>query len=291
MSVVLVVDDAVVDQRIAGGLLEASGVFKATYADCVSQALEMIKQQRPDVVVTDLQMPDQDGLQLVNRIADQYPGIPVVLMTAHGGENVAAESLSAGAASFVPKTMLSEHLLATVMQVMSMSQSEARYRKLASCATKSQFEFRLLNDLELIEPLIEMIQEIGFSHGFSDQHDRVHLGVALEAAIRNAMVHGNLEMSPEEFPVATPGNMSDRAADSKYADRRVSFDVCITPAEARFVIRDEGSGFDTTTVPNADTSDAIAAGEWAWPCFDEIVHGRSHLQRSWQRSHARLSKK
>jgi CheY-like chemotaxis protein len=260
MPVVLVVDDAVVDQKIAGGLLESSGMFDVAYADSGSLAMEAIEQQRPDVVLTDLQMPDQDGLQLVTSIADQHPGIPVVLMTAHGSENVAAESLAAGAASFVPKTMLSEHLVATVMQVLAMSASNARYRKLASCVAKTDFEFRLLNDLQLIEPLIEMIQEIGLSHGFSDQRDRVQLGVALEAAIRNAMVHGNLEMASDEFPVATPSNMGERACDERFSERRVHFRACLTPTEAKFIIRDDGPGFDTSTVPARATSEAIAEG-------------------------------
>ena len=258
MSVVLVVDDAVVDQRIAGGLLEACGMFQVVYADSGAQALDSIKQSQPDVVLTDLQMPDLDGLQLVTNIAEQYPDIPVVLMTAHGSENVAAESLAAGAASFVPKTMLSEHLLSTVMQVMAMSASEARYRKLAGCATKTELEFRLLNDLELIDPLIEMVQEVSFGHGVSSKRDNVQLGVALEAAIRNAVAHGNLEMSREEFPVATVANVNSRAVENPYADRRVYFKAIICPTEAMFVIKDEGPGFDTSTIPNAEPSEAIA---------------------------------
>jgi len=255
MSLVLVVDDAVVDQKIAGGLLEASGMFSVVYADCGSQALELINQQRPDVVLTDLQMPGLDGIQLVASIAQQSPGIPVVLMTAYGSENVAAESLAAGAASFVPKTMLSEHLLATVMQVLASYESDAKYQKLASCATKTNLEFSLLNDLDLVDPLVDMIQEIACSHGFCNQRVRAKMGVALAAAIENAMVRGNLEMSPKDFPVATREIMSDRATQSAYADRRVHFRASITPDEATFVVQDCGQGFDVRSIANAPLPD------------------------------------
>jgi CheY-like chemotaxis protein len=260
MSVVLVVDDAIVDQKIAGGLLEASGMFQVVYADGGSQAMETIDRQRPDVVLTDLQMPDLDGLQLVTNITKQYPSIPVVLMTAYGNENVAAESLAAGAASFVPKTMLSEHLLATVMQVLATYESEVKYRRLASCATKTDFEFRLLNELDLIDPLVDMIQEIACSHGFCEQRDRANLGIALEAALANAMVRGNLEMNREEFPVATPENMSQRSALESYADRRVYFRASITPEVATFLVRDEGPGFDVVKTFENTRADA-ASGE------------------------------
>lgn len=260
MSVVLVVDDAVVDQKIAGGLLEASGMFQVVYADCGSQALESIDRQRPDVVLTDLQMPGVDGLQLVTSIAEEHPGIPVVLMTAHGSENVAAESLAAGAASFVPKTMLSEHLLATIMRVLATYESESRYRRLASCATKTDFEFCLLNELDLIDPLVDMIQEIACSHGFCEQRDRAKLGIALEAALGNAMVRGNLEMSCEEFPVGTPEIMNERAEQETYAGRRVYFRASIAPDEATFVIRDDGPGFDPSTIVKAKSSEAMTTG-------------------------------
>lgn len=260
MSVVLVVDDAVVDQKIAGGLLEASGMFQVVYADCGASAMESIKQRQPDLVLTDLQMPDVDGLQLVTDIGERFPEIPVVLMTAHGSENVAAESLAAGAASFVPKTMLSEHLLSTVMQVLAMSASDARSRKLISCATRTEFEFRLLNDLELIEPLIEMIQQVGIGHCVFNPRDRIQLGVALEAAINNAMVHGNLEMTRKDIPVATVAMVRQRAGEEAYVERRVLFKAIITPADATFVIKDEGAGFDTSKIPNAETAEAIAAG-------------------------------
>ncbi len=260
MSVVLVVDDAVVDQKIAGGLLEASGMFQVVYADCGTSAMESIKQRQPDLVLTDLQMPDLDGLQLVTDIGERFPDIPVVLMTAHGSENVAAESLAAGAASFVPKTMLSEHLVSTVMQVLAMSASDAKSRKLISCATRAEFEFRLLNDLELIDPLIEMIQQVGIGHGVFDSRDRVQMGVALEAAINNAMVRGNLEMARKDTPVATVAMVEHRSNEAPYLARRVLFKAIISPVEATFVIEDEGRGFDTSKIPNAETAEAIAAG-------------------------------
>jgi len=68
----------------------------------------------PDLVVTDWQMPEIDGLELVNTIGDKYPEVPVVLMTAHGSEVVAAQALANGAASFVPKSDLADNLVETV---------------------------------------------------------------------------------------------------------------------------------------------------------------------------------
>ena len=99
MPTVLVVDDAAVDRKLAGGLLERSPNLQVSYAENGNDALSQIKHQAPDLVLTDLQMPDIDGLQLVTSIGQDHPNIPVVLMTAHGSEVVAAQALANGAAS------------------------------------------------------------------------------------------------------------------------------------------------------------------------------------------------
>ena len=59
----------------------------------VLAALVRMKQGLPDVVVTDLQMPEMDGLALIKMIRAHYPRVPVILMTAHGSEELAVEAL------------------------------------------------------------------------------------------------------------------------------------------------------------------------------------------------------
>ena len=122
----------------------------------------------PDLVLTDLQMPDLDGLQLVNSINERYPDVPVVLMTAHGSEVIAAQALASGAASYVPKSDLADSLVETVMHILAMSDSDARYKKLMRSAKKVHFEFELDNDLRVIDPLVDLIQQVVASQDLFD---------------------------------------------------------------------------------------------------------------------------
>ena len=55
-----------------------------------------------------------DGLQLVQAIRSKYPGMPVILMTAHGSEDIAIQALQKGAASYVPKKSLARDLAETL---------------------------------------------------------------------------------------------------------------------------------------------------------------------------------
>ncbi len=260
MASVLIVDDTAVDRRLAGGLLESAGDVEVQYAENGQQALDQINQSPPDLVVTDLQMPDLDGLQLVMKINESYPDLPVILMTAHGSESIAAQALANGASSFVPKTDLAECLVETVGHVLALTQNDNSYKKLLECATKTDFEFDLISDPDIIEPLVEMVQQVAVGQGTFGGGTQVQIGVALENALTNAMFRGNLELARENFPVASRTIISQRMSESPYKDRRVYVRALITPDAVEFTIRDQGPGFDTSTVPEATDPESYRDG-------------------------------
>src|SRR5262245_61012327 len=103
---ILIVDDGVVDRRLASGLVQKRLGWKVQVAGNGAEALALLGRETPAVVLTDMQMPEMDGLELVEAIRSQYPLVPVVLMTAHGSEDLAIRALHAGAASYVPKKSL-----------------------------------------------------------------------------------------------------------------------------------------------------------------------------------------
>ncbi len=89
MPTVLVVDDSAVDRRLVGGLLGRGTMLTVETAENGAAALARLKQGLPDVVVTDLQMPEMDGLALIKTIRAHYSRVPVILMTARGSEELA----------------------------------------------------------------------------------------------------------------------------------------------------------------------------------------------------------
>src|SRR5262245_55145793 len=106
MTTVLVVDDSPVDRHLAGKLLEKTAGMTVVYATDGRNALDVMRQTQLDLVLTDMQMPGMDGLELVGEVRSQYPQIPVILMTAHGSEELAVQALQQGASSYVPKRNL-----------------------------------------------------------------------------------------------------------------------------------------------------------------------------------------
>ncbi len=251
MTVVLVVDDSEMDRRLVGKLLEEAGEFQVWFASDGPEALDKIDLQEPDVVVADLRMPRMDGIELVTHLHMKHPRVPVILMTAHGSETIAAQALEHGAASYVPKTQLSERLVETVRDIVALARADRTYERLIECSTRSQFEFSLHNDLSLIDPLVDLVQQMVSSMGVCQPPEQLRVGVALEQALLNAMLHGNLELSSEEghLPRSRRDQLvQERQGRAPYRDRRVYVQIAITPQEAKFVVRDDGRGFPVDQV-------------------------------------------
>lgn len=260
MPTVLVVDDTAVDRKLAGRLLEKSPNIRVIYADGGKQALDILTTGAPDLVVTDLQMPDMDGLQLLTAVEENFNEVPVVLMTAHGSEDVAALALEHGAASFVPKSQLADLLSDTVAQILALTDSDHQYHRLIACSKRTEFEFELENDVELIEPLVELLQQVAVSMRVVSGNRRVRLGVALEHAVHNAMFRGNLEIARGATGAPDYELLQRRSNDPQYSDRRVIVRAKITRGQAEFVVADEGPGFDISTVPQAGDPESLTQG-------------------------------
>src|SRR5262245_49475533 len=120
MPTVLVVDDSAVDRKLVAGLLSKQAGLKVVMAASGEEDLTRLASVTPTLIVTDLVMPGISGLDLVTQVVEQHPGIPVILMTGKGSEEVAVKALEAGASSYVPKAALHQHLLTTVEDVLDM---------------------------------------------------------------------------------------------------------------------------------------------------------------------------
>ncbi len=258
MTTILVVDDSAVDRRLAGGILEKHGDLTIEYAKNGADALAKIAIHVPDLVLTDLQMDEIDGLELVGTIRAKWPLVPVILMTAHGSEEIAVQALHRGAASYVPKTKLALDLVDTVDAVLAVTRADRHHERLIECLAHSDSTFILDNDSTLIHPLVDHLQQMVMGMRFCDETGRIRLGIALEEALVNALYHGNLEITSEELREARSGNLQpgsislvdQRRRSLPYLKRRIHVNVRITPSEAKFVIGDDGPGFNPSDVPD-----------------------------------------
>jgi CheY-like chemotaxis protein len=195
MVSILVVDDSAVDRKLAGGLLAKQDGWVAHYASGGKEAAGWLREHTVDVVVTDLQMPEMNGLEFVRHVKSEHPLIPVILMTGQGSEDIAVEALERGAASYVPKRLLGTDLVDTVERVLTLAGEKRVRRTLISRMQTMQTHFVLENEPAMLSSMVSYFQGLIVDMGIFTESERLKIGVALEEALLNASYHGNLEVS------------------------------------------------------------------------------------------------
>lgn len=78
------------------------------------QALKVVEDEIPDVVVLDLKMPGIDGMEVLKRMRKHYPGIQVIILTGHGTDKDEAEAKKLGAFAYLTKPVDIERLVSTI---------------------------------------------------------------------------------------------------------------------------------------------------------------------------------
>lgn len=252
MPIILVVDDSEIDRKLVEGLLKPQIDWIVQFASDGVEALDMITEIFPDVVVTDLQMPNMDGIQLCREAKNVAAHVPIILMTGKGSEDLAAEALKAGAASYVPKSTLASSLLDTVEQVLMLASRNTSIDRLMKFNSLARYRFDLENDPSLIAPMTDFVKMTMENIELGDQTDQRHCALAIEEALINAMFHGNLELDAIEVQAArkamhegqTTPEANERRNLEPFANRRVHIDIEFKSNAVTMLIRDQGQGFD-----------------------------------------------
>lgn len=104
MATFLIVDDNKTSADTLSALVKRRGHAIHTAYDG-RQALSVMEAEPVDVLVTDLKMPEMDGMQLLRAVRDRWPDVVVIVVTAHGSVGSAVEAMKAGAFDFVTKPL------------------------------------------------------------------------------------------------------------------------------------------------------------------------------------------
>ncbi len=103
-AAILIVDDDAAVCWALEQVLRSQGYRVAIAADAAA-ARRMVRRARPDLVITDVRMPGESGLDLLAGLKQEYPGLPVVVTTAHGTMETAIEAVARGAFDYLPKPL------------------------------------------------------------------------------------------------------------------------------------------------------------------------------------------
>ena len=151
--VILLVEDNSGDRRLISEMLaEASNVtFDVKYADRLQAAMEYLDQNRVEVILLDLGLPDSQGLETLKRVYAQVSELPIVVLTGLNDEMIGVQAVNEGAQDYLIKGQVDTHLLRrTIRYAIERKQAEERERRL-------QLQLDLSNRLASLGLMVEGI--------------------------------------------------------------------------------------------------------------------------------------
>jgi two-component system response regulator HydG len=169
MSTILVVDDKEMMRDSVATTLSRKGHVVISAADAKS-ALERLTQRTFDAVITDLQMPEMDGVQLLTEIRRLDEQLPVIVMTAYGTVESAVAAMKQGAYDFITKPFAGDVLLLTVQRAVEHARLLKENNILRAASTPAgsrcgQVKHEMVGDSPAMAQLRERLTRIADSHG------------------------------------------------------------------------------------------------------------------------------
>ena len=163
MKILVVDDEAPVRDMIRKGLSQMGGL-SAEAAQTGSEALQKIEKDVFDLVLTDLKMPEMDGIQLLRTIKGTRPEVMVILMTAYGTIETAVEAMRIGATDYITKPIDLNDLLIRI----SKAQKESlllRENRLLRMEVRKRFEFsNIIGKSKKMQEIFSLIEKVALGN-------------------------------------------------------------------------------------------------------------------------------
>ena len=248
---ILIVDDEQIIRNVLKRKLEQTTSYTVHTADDGTTALEVFGNEKVDLVISDLLMPQMNGIELLRHLKKSEPSIPVIIITGYGTLDDAIAAIHLGAEDFIKKPFDINEIIETIEKTFRKKAEEADQRQIIKFISFEDIKLEIPTSFDYLNVVINYI----FSHlrarwlvGDEDLHD---VKVSLYEALMNAFEHGNLEISGEEkvkyleiSQQTWKDFLVERMNDPAYKDKKIFVKLMISEEEMVVAVRDEGKGFD-----------------------------------------------
>ena len=239
METILIVDDEKNYLLVLSAILEEEG-YEVLTTLSGSEALEIRKTSDIDLVLTDMKMPEMDGIELLENIKKNDPDLPVIMMTAHGTVDKAVEAMQKGAYSYILKPFDNERLILFVKKAVAMYQVVKENRRLRD-AVVSQYRFgNIIGKSKPMRDVFETIQKVAPSSATVLIEGDSGTGKELVAK----SIHFNSARRENPFVAVNCSALAETLLESElFGHEKGAFTGAISSKKGRFELADGGTLF------------------------------------------------
>lgn len=226
--------------------------YEVILAETGQEGVEKFREFLPDIVISDMRLPDKNGNIVVKEIKEIDKDVPIIIITGYSDHQLILSAMKNGAVDLLKKPFKPNDLKYLINKI------ETLFKKIKVKLSSSfvQWEKRHLiirNDIHVIRSVVDFI----FSNIDYISEDVSFMKIGLQEILINAIEHGNLEITNrEKGEFLDRGDygriLKERVQDPKYKDRVVDIKVFSTPEYLKIVIQDMGRGFDPSQIPDPE---------------------------------------
>jgi len=239
METILIVDDEKNYLVVLSSFLSGEG-YEPITADNAQQALDIVENTDLDLVLTDMKMPSMDGIELLKRIKENSPDLPVVMMTAYGTVEKAVEAMQLGAFNFVLKPFQNETLKQIIRNAVSTYSVLKENRRLVE-ALESRYRFdNIIGKSKPMLAVFDIIQKVA--------HTKATVLVTGESGSGKELIaqaiHFNSPRRNKPFVAVSCAALSETLLESElFGHERGAFTGAAAMRKGRFELADRGTLF------------------------------------------------
>ncbi|MGC9328517.1 MAG: response regulator, partial [Candidatus Hinthialibacter sp.] len=222
------------------------------------EALDIIqKEEEIDLIFTDLRMPVMGGMELLAEIRQKRPKTPVVIITGFGRREDVIEAMRLGASNFLLKPQEIDMVYAVASKILRMRRHEKMEQKIYQFFSKETLFFTMPSDLQYTLPLIDQLTDKIEQVGICNATEMINVRFALDEALVNAIIHGNLEIDSSikgaslEKMLEFDKYVKERSEQEPYKRRKIQVTRRLTSEFVSFTIQDQGKGFNWRALPES----------------------------------------
>jgi len=245
---VLLVEDDPLSRQFLKEMVERQN-HEVSVAEDGRQGFEVFCTFKPDLVITDINMPHMSGLELLAKIRERNDEVIVIVTTAYGCEDYALEALRQRANNYVAKPVRYEELVPVLKKYAAI----IRHRlatEVQGKVTRRELTVEFENRLSDVPRMASWLVRETAGCLSTQQRLGIHLGLA--ELLSNAIEYGNLEITKAEKLEALAADPHDgvfklhriKLENRLLADRRVVVDYSMAASACEWIIQDAGKGFD-----------------------------------------------
>jgi len=234
---ILIVDDDPQIRMLLRDRLQANG-YEISLAENGVKGLELLEKESPDLMLLDLQMPEMDGMDVLDHLHRKSVEIPVVVLTAHGTIERAVEAMRLGAHDFLPKPCKPDHIKLVVQKALERKglQDENRYLRQE---LDSQYKM-IIGDSPQMKKVMEMANKVAKSKTTVLIGGESGTGKQLMARA----IHNMSDRKDRPFIQVNCTTLSEQLLESDiFGHEKGAFTGAIKQKKGRFELADKGTLF------------------------------------------------